>query len=195
MREISPSHNVSADEFLERSPEIAKTIVSKIREEKQNGIRPLPSKSYIDNSRILNKEKRTLLIDKIAMLVDENLFGRAEMCRQFASLLQRSLMEYGVRAKVVNGWAMYFENGKELFRWKHAWVRCGKEIIDCNSDILYENPLVPKKVNVKPYWSEVKNIPIDRRLREDKNAIEEIDSDVDNIWWPELKEYLKENIK
>ena len=55
--------------------------------------------------------------------------------------------------------------------------------------------MVPKEVNVKPYWGEVIKIPTDRRLREDKNAIEKIDSDVDNIWWPELKDYLKENIK
>jgi hypothetical protein len=45
----------------------------------------------------------------------------------------------------------YGADGEEIFRWQHAWVRIGNEVIDGNVDCLAENPLVPKAVSVAPY--------------------------------------------
>ena len=87
LREISPAENASVEEFLQIAHPEQRRIAELIRKQKKNGERPLPSETLIDNSDLLNSEFRKVLIDKVASLVDENLFGRSEMCQQFAMLL------------------------------------------------------------------------------------------------------------
>lgn len=79
MREISPAHGVSADEYLRRfAPPEAQILVAEIRRQKQATVRPLPSSRLIDRSNLLIPEQRPLLLDRVATLVDENLVGRSE---------------------------------------------------------------------------------------------------------------------
>ena len=82
MREISPAKNMTADEFLQISPSDARVRTVQMRCEKAAGIRPRPSVALIDHSQLLTKDLRAALLDHVALLVDENLFGRAEMCPQ-----------------------------------------------------------------------------------------------------------------
>lgn len=190
MREISPATNLSAEDFFQNMPDFTRAIVLKIREQKNNASRPRPSEYLVDKSGILTSPKRLALLDKVAMLVDENLCGRSEMCEQFSSLLALSLKYLGIDAHAVGGDAIYFdENHKEIYRWKHVWVRAGDEVIDGNSDSLIENPAVPKEVSAPPYWGPIKLTPRDRRLRSETGAII-ADHDVTTIWWPDLKIWL-----
>lgn len=195
MREISPAENISADEFLNTVSIDIKKFVEKIRKEKLSGNRPLPSQTLIDKSILLSATKRLKLLDKIALLVDENLFGRAEMCIQFSMLLYRALIYMGLPSKIISGSAMYFNDGVEIFRWEHTWVRIKDELIDGNVDILYENPLIPQTINVSPYWGPVLMVPKDRRLRENWNKLIPEDNDVENIWWPDLKIFIDSELK
>jgi hypothetical protein len=70
-----------------------------------------------------------------------------------------------------------------------VWVRVGQEVIDGNTDCLFENPLVPKTFAAAPYWGPFKETP-GRRLREEHGTALPADSDVSDIWWPELKDWL-----
>jgi hypothetical protein len=90
MREISPAENRSADEYLRALPE-KQQAADRIRRRKAEGSLPCPSATLIDLSTLLSKGHRQKVLDKAAALVDENLFGRSEMCIQFADLLQRAL--------------------------------------------------------------------------------------------------------
>ncbi len=167
-------------------PPEMKEIVFKIRDEKNNKSRPLPSVVLLENSDILTSGKRKKLIDKIAMLVDENLTGRSDMCQQFSMLLSKSLNILGIYAKSINGKATY-NNG---FSWQHFWVETKDEIIDANVDILHENPMFPREIKINPYWGKKTTLPKDRKLKSKKTKTPP-DSDVSNIWWPELKLWLK----
>lgn len=194
MREISPAINMSADEFLATKPKKAINIAETIREEKKAGRRPLPSSSLIDKSELLNPEQRSAILDQTAFLVDENLFGRSEMCIQFSLLLDKALKYFGLDSRCCVGIAIcYDEKKNELFRWDHMWVRVGDEVVDGNTDILYENPMIPKIVEVGPYWGPINKIPSDRRLRENHGQKLPSDEDVDKIWWPDLLTFLEEN--
>ena len=145
----------------------------------------------LGRSAFLTKAHRGKLLDAVAGFVDENLFGRSEMCLQFTDLLSRALVELKLPARPALSWAMYFAaDGQELFRWKHAWVRIGSEAIDGNVDCLSENPVVPTTVRIAPYWGPITEMPIDRRLREEHGASLLPDEDVSGIWWPELKSWL-----
>jgi hypothetical protein len=190
MREISPAYDMSSDDFLTRVPSKFIPLVNTIRNQKQANERPLPSKDLIDFSDLLTSEIRHKLIDKVALLVDENLFGRAEMCRQFDVLLSRALQSLSLQSQPVSGTAIYYIDGKEIFRWDHAWVRIGNEVIDANVDILEENPVVPKALQIRPYWGPVVKIPKDRMLRQNRSQRLQEDSDVDNIWWPDLLDFI-----
>jgi hypothetical protein len=87
--------------------------------------------------------------------------------------------------------AIYFgDNGKEIFRWNHAWVRVGEEVIDGNVDSICENPLVPNLVHVAPYWGPITEVPGDRRLREQHGVALPPDPDVEEIWWPALRAWV-----
>jgi len=190
MREISPAVNATVEEFLKLLPSASRAIVEEVRRQKHAGIRPRPSTTLIDRSAVLTREHRTRLLDAVAALVDENYAGRSEMCLQFADLLNRAFTHLNFPSRPVVGWAMYFSPAnEELFRWRHAWVRIGEEVIDGNVDCLSENPVVPKTVSVVPYWGPFRETP-DRRLREEHRAALPADTDVSDIWWPELSHWL-----
>ncbi|MCB8817392.1 hypothetical protein [Desulfosporosinus shakirovi] len=193
MREISPAVNYSVEEFFEQLSLSDRKPITKIREEKRKGLRPLPSEKLIDSSTVLNSDFRRALLNKVAMYVDENLAGRSEMCIQFASLLSLSLRSLGIQSREAFGKSYYYQNGKEVFVWEHAWVRIGKEVIDGNVDILYENPMFPSSIVVSPYWGVINQVPNDRKLVENKSKIYPEDEDVKNIWWPELQQWLINN--
>jgi hypothetical protein len=191
MREISPANNVSAEEFLRILPSEAKELVAEIRRQKRASERRKPSSTLLDRSMLLTAVHRCKLLDAVAALVDENLTGRSDMCLQFADLLYRALAHLNFPARPAVGLAMYFApNGEELFRWKHSWVRIGDEMIDGNVDCLSENPHVPRTVSVVPYWGPIRQVPEDRRLREEQCISLPPDTDVSDIWWPELKNKL-----
>jgi hypothetical protein len=190
MREISPAVGMSVDEYLNLAPEI-RPLITEIRRQKEAGERLRPSAALMDRSRMLTPEYRVKLLDTIAALVDENYAGRSEMCQQFADLLHRALTYMQFPSQGVVGTSIYYDsNGEEIFRWNHAWVRVGEEVIDGNVDSIVENPLVPKQVRVPPYWGPVTQVPKDRRLRENHGAALPGDVDVDGIWWPELRAWI-----
>jgi hypothetical protein len=167
MREISPAEGISVDEYIAIMPAAIQQLVNEVRRKKQTGERPCPSKSLIDHSALLTKPHRDRLLDAIAALVDENYVGRAEMCIQFADLLNRALTHLRFPSRPVIGTAMYYDlAGNEIFRWTHAWVRIGGEVIDGNVDSLAENLVVPNAVCIAPYWGPITQTPPDRRLRE-----------------------------
>lgn len=191
MREISPAIGITADEYLQTYASEHRELVEVIRAQKRAGARPRPSSSLIDKSSVLTSEKRRHLIDAVAELVDENLFGRSDMCQQFATLLQRALAMFHVDSRVVMGTGIYYEEHREIFRWDHSWVRIRSEVVDGNTDVLFENPLVPENVKAAPFWGDVSCIPQDRRLRENRGATVLEDEDLENLWWPELEAELK----
>lgn len=193
MREISPAINATVDVFLRSAPKPVQELAAQIRSQKNNCSRPRPSRQLLDSSILLTAPLRAELLDKVASFVDENLFGRSEMCTQFADLLQRALSHLNLPARSVIGTCIYFDGDREIFRWDHAWVRVGKEVIDGNVDSLSENPVVPSKVKVKPYWGPITQVPPDRRLRENSGAQLPPDDDVSGTWWPEMVVWLDQN--
>jgi hypothetical protein len=175
-------------------PSVLQKIVFRIRQEKAAGTRSRPSAYLVDRSSLLTAAQRRAILDKIASLVDENLCGRSEMCVQFAALLSRALTHLMLSARPVCGQAIYYDdNRKEIFRWSHAWVRVGQEVIDGNVDCLSENPTVPDTVRPFPYWGPIQETPVDRKLRENHGAKLPSDSDVEGIWWPDLQAWLDGN--
>jgi hypothetical protein len=143
-REISRAVNLSADEFLNLLPEAPRTRVLQIRHQKLEGVRPKPSTSLVDHSALLTAARRRDLLDRVAILVDENLCGRSEMCAQFAELLRNALVHLHLPARAVRGTAIYHAKGNEIFRWRHGWVRVGAEVIDGNVDCLFESSRTPR---------------------------------------------------
>ena len=169
--------------------------VVNIRMQKSAGTRTRPSARLSDRSALLTTVQRSALLDKVAELVDENLSGRSDMCEQYAVLPALALNHLGIVARAVSGEAVYSNNqGDEIFCWRHAWVRAGAEVIDGNVDSLNENPAAPLAVRVAPYWGPIQTVPRDRRLRE-SGAQPNPDSDVTNIWWPDLKLWLDKGRK
>ena len=189
MREISPAVNMSAEEFLLLAPE-HKGKVYLIRAQKAAGERHRPSTSLIDRSTLFDATFRAALLDRVARLVDENLFGRSEMCQQFALLLAQAIQFKGLSAHAVSGEAIYFAGGSKVFSWEHAWVRIGAEVVDGNVDSLFENPIIPKSVNCQPYWGPITTVPSDRKLRPWQSSSVAPDPDVSSVWWPELEAWL-----
>jgi hypothetical protein len=117
------------------------------------------------------------------------------MCEQFAVLLALALSHLGIPAQAVTGEAIYYgASGAILFRWPHTWARAGDEVIDGNVDILLENPVVPKAVTVAPYWGPISATPRDRKLRAQGGPPAQ-DSDVQDIWWPELRAWLDDDFQ
>jgi hypothetical protein len=158
-------------------------------------MRRLPSASLVDRSALLASEVRNRLLDAVASLVDENYAGRGEMCIQFADLLNRALNKLSFPARAVMGAAIYYDTkGNEIFRWKHAWVRLGDEVVDGNVDSISENPLVPSSVRVAPYWGPIQGMPSDRRLQEHRSESIPPDEDVEQLWWPDLSKIVDESV-
>jgi hypothetical protein len=192
-REISPAVNATANEFLSKMPSKFQGVVATIRAEKEDGKRLMPSASLIDKSAMLTPTERAGLLDYVACLVDENLVGRSEMCIQFALLVQLALSYLGIPCHAAEGEATYYsDSGDEVFRWGHAWVRSGSEVIDGNTDSLWENPMVPSTVKIAPYWGPIKGIP-GRRLTEVDTPAD--DPDVSNLWWSDLKAWLDSDFR
>jgi hypothetical protein len=123
MREISPAENMSAEEFLSLAPPQVQQHAGEIRAKKPEGLRLRPSARLVDRSALLTPELRAKIAGAVAVLVDENLFGRPATCIQFAALLQRALAHLRLPGRTVAGWAMYYSAGREGFRWENAW--CG----------------------------------------------------------------------
>lgn len=195
MREISPFVNLSASQFFDMLPPEGQEIINSIRQEKEAGIRSRPSANLVDCSSLMTEVQRKAILDKIAGLVDENICGRSDMCMQFADLLSRTLSHLKFSARSVRGEALYYdESGAKLFGWAHSWVRVGTEVIDGNVDCLSENPAVPNSVKVAPYWGPIQKTPKDRKLRENSRSAVNPDSDLEDIWWPELKVWLDKNM-
>ena len=196
MREISPAENMSVDEYMSLGlASEALAFIARIRKQKADRSRPRPSTTLIDSSKLLTHADRTKLLDRVASLVDECLFGRQNMCMQFADLLSRALDHLGLPAKPVAGVAKYYVDGVEIWQWKHAWVRVGREIVDGNVDSLDENPMVPSEVDVAPYWGPISETPGDRRLHQRRDWAFSEDTDVDETWWPELLCWLDGDYK
>ena len=189
-REISPAVNATVDEYLKTVGPRVKAIIAEVRRQKADSTRPRPSTVLVDSSSVLTPQHRAALLDTVAALVDENLSGRSDMCQQFADLVNRALTYLRFPSRPVLGWAMYFSStGEELFRWRHAWVRVGDEVVDGNNDCLSENPRFPPTVVPTPYWGPFDQTP-GRRLREERGASLPPDSDVADIWWPDLRGWL-----
>lgn len=195
-REISPAENLSVKEYIKKmkgvDPSFSK-VLKRIREEKHQGKRLMPSSSVIGECDVLTLDQRKHLLDKIASLVDENLFRRSEMCIQFASLLEKSLNKLGINAKSISGKAEYRYGNDNWFSWDHAWVTIDDSIIiDGNTDSMRENLMVPNEVSPFPYWGLIDNLPDDRRYFPSNSTIQP-DSDVE-MWWQDLKAYIKNNL-
>lgn len=179
-------------------------LIIKIREEKKQNIRPLPSTTLIDSSNVLTREKRGMLLDEIALLVDENLTGRSNKCEPFADLLEKALNYLGIPAKFVFGSAIYFDkNGKQIWEWPHAWVRVGKEVVDGNIDLIKEDILFQSEAmtypsllefKINPYWGIISDTPSDRRFFKGQKQDKYQDEDVDTYWWPDLKKWIDEDL-
>jgi hypothetical protein len=56
-----------------------------------------------------------------------------------------------------------------------------------------ENPFVPTDVKLAPYWGPIADAPGDRTLREDRGYQLPLDRDVRDIWWPDLRDWLRLN--
>lgn len=186
-RELSPIVGVSVKTYVRSLPEHLSSYLRKLRRQKRTRTRPKPSNYMVGRSSILTEKLRGEVVDKVASLVDERLFGRHEMCKQFAVLIERALIELGYDAKAVIGIASY-ENG---FQWEHSWVLVENELIDGNADSMNENPLVKKGNYPAPYWGLKDEIPSNRSFTV-KTTENEHDPDVEELWWPELKVWLKE---
>lgn len=195
MREVLPVENLSIDEYLSQIPKINLEFIKTIRQQKSAGTRPVPSTHLIDQSKLLTADIRKSLLDQVAKLVDENIYGRHEMCEQFADLLRLGLIHLGLPARGAVGTAVYYVGKSEVFRWKHAWIRIGDEVVDGNIDTLVENPFAPKFLRVAPYWGIITKTPNDRKLIENKSLVfPKNDIDVEKLWWPELRKWIDENL-
>ncbi len=197
MREISVAEGMTVDEYLQYVAPELKPLVARIRQQKIEGRRIMPSQTLIDRSRLLNSSQRNRLLDRTAALVDENCCGRSDMCSQFAQLLQQALVHLGLPARVVTGSVTYYNDaGRTVFRWPpdgHHWVAIDDELIDGNTDSLVENPVVTAGLKLRPYWGPKIDAPKDRKFHENSGARRlPKDTDVENIWWPELRDWLEE---
>jgi hypothetical protein len=191
MREISVALNASVEETFDMFPPEFRTLVEEVRRQKLAGERKLPSAVLIDRASLLTATVRRELLDAVAALVDENCTGRGDMCLQFAALLNKAFEYLQFPSRAVPGTSIYFDaKGREIFRWEHAWVRIGDEVIDGNVDSTLENPRVPKTVSVAPYWGPIADTPKDRHLKEHHSAQLAPDIDVEEVWWPDLKGWI-----
>ncbi len=115
------------------------------------------------------------------------------MCLQSAMLLQRGLAHLWLPTRLVLGNGIYSVGDREVFRWRHAWVRVGPEVIDGNVDAVLENPAVPREavaVVAVPYWGPITETPPGRRFQEHHGEQPPPDEDVEATWWPDLRAML-----
>ena len=196
-REISPSETLSVKKYIDRL--VIKnsyehlTVIKRIRKEKENGTRLLPSTGLISSSENPPIDFQNKLLDEVARLVDENLFGRSEMCIQFASLLAMALTRSGFEARAEQGKAHYRKSDGGWFTWDHAWVIYTDNIIDGNVDSMKENPAVDKDINSVNYWGKINAIPEDRKYELENTKPVVPDKDVE-MWWEDLEQWLAVNV-
>src|SRR4051812_47351385 len=97
-REISPSSISDAATYYSGLSRPFQHVVDQIRASKEGGQRRRPSSRAIFVQPGPTPDWRPALLDKVAALVDENVFGRSEMCLQFAALLRSGLYLLGIKA-------------------------------------------------------------------------------------------------
>lgn len=193
-REISPALNLDADSYYNTLPQSVKRMVDEIRASKAAGQRRRPSARLVLKAPVPEPDWRPALLDKVAELVDENLTGRSDMCKQFAALLRRGLHVCGIQSRAMEGDAQYRREDGTWMTWSHAWVETsGGIIIDGNIDSLHENPVVGRGLDPAPYWGPRSDLPDDRRIPAGKrlNSTDENDPDVTSIWLPDLQSWIK----
>lgn len=185
--EVIPYEGVTVNQFEERIALDIKSsaILCKIRTEKSKGIRLLPSSRIIIKSGCIPIEEIKWLVDYTASLVDENAFGRSDMCLQFAWLVSEYLnFKYHLDAKPIQGIVRYSSQGN-VFEWSHAWVKFGDIIIDSNIDSAKENPKVPGWIDPRPYWGVSNEFPAKNgKMIKPINLID-FSNDQDSINWKE----------
>lgn len=142
-REVCPASDqgFSVDEYLATLDPVTRAFADKIRELKASGPRPRPSARLILAGAAPSPDWRPALLDRIAALVDEDLFGRSDMCKPFAFLLAEALNLMGHKAKPLVGRAEYQRANGTWVPWEHAWVKIGRDVlVDGNVDSMGENP-------------------------------------------------------
>lgn len=150
-------------------------LINKILEDKKTGNRSKPSsKLKLGRSKIKDQLRRDV-VDVVGGIVDQNLFGRSEMCVLFAILLGDALKKLNMSPKIIIGKGTYIDsqNPNNSFTWDHAWVLVDDEIVDGNVDSMIENPVVPIGIEPVNYWGLKENLPNDRKLVPDKEIDEE----------------------
>ena len=194
--EVSPVVGISADEYVKRlvaqkAPSLS--LLRRIREEKARAVRPRPSAHLIGEAIRPPRELRARLLDKVADLVDENVFGRSEMCLHFATLLAKALRLQGITAESKKGRARYIKLDGQWFTWDHAWVEYDDCVVDGNVDTMRENPLVDNGVDPPPFWGRSDEIPDNRQYDFSSCVPWDGDEDVE-AWWPLLAEWLPDEL-
>jgi hypothetical protein len=141
-------------------------LLQKVNKEKRDKTRPKPSDKFINQGPSLSPEKRMKIIDLAGKLCDEEMFGgRFALCQQFAILVKYMLKKENIEAKIYTGDVSYFDAENE-FTWKHYWVEINEnEIIDCNVDVMIDNPEVPAYLEPTNYWGLNKDLPNDRTFQ------------------------------
>jgi hypothetical protein len=187
---------MSADEYVkqlvaQKAPSLP--LLRRIREEKARSIRPCPSARLSGEATRPPGELRARLLDKVAELVDENVFGRSEMCLQFAALLAKALRLQGITAEAKKGRARYVKLVGQWFTWDHAWVEYDDCVVDGNVDTMRENPLVDDGVDPPPFWGCRDEIP-DSRQYDFSSCVPWCGDEDVEAWWPRLDEWLRNEL-
>lgn len=164
-------------------------VLRTLRVAKRTGTRPKPSTRLIGEELNFSINDRGMLLDKVAALVDENLFGRSDMCAHFALLLAKALELRGVQAVAKCGKVDYLKPDGTFFSWDHAWVEYDDVVIDGNVDSMVENPHVPSGMLPAPFWGTRDHIPEDRFFQFDSAEVWHGDEDTE-LWWLRLQPKL-----
>ncbi len=195
-REVPDVHGMTADEVvclvrLQGGTKLE--FLRRLRYEKHKGVRPLPSARLVGETAEPAREIRRSLVDEVARLVDENIFGRSNMCFQFANLLARALRHLGYDAAPIRGIAKFRQTDGDWFEWDHAWVRYSDSIVDGNADSMKENPLVPPGIAPDPYWGSLESIPDDREYDLGSKTPAQLDEEDVEMWWKDLRQWIERN--
>jgi hypothetical protein len=160
--------NQSLFKYIQSLPPKHKKILDLILKQKKDLQRHRPSGNCILGTSQISPKIRLALLDLVASVVDDNFWGRSEMCVYFAILLRDALVKIGYTAQAILGSATYHSpiDSTKDFIWEHAWVNLDNEIIDGNIDSLVENPHVNSQAQIFPsaYWGTITELPNDRTL-------------------------------
>lgn len=83
-------------------------ILMRIFYQKENNIRPVPSSNVILGKSKFSEDLRKKLLNMVAEVVDDNCYGRSDMCVYFAILIKDALESMGFMAKAIVGSATYY---------------------------------------------------------------------------------------